>query len=468
MSSVSDGILFKHHPSILSFMAFILWGCYQLLKPTKNIAPDLFFTIKMVTFYLSFYYLIFGFLISLTFLMIIGYNYLNKKPARPYSDFILIAAAGVACLLAINWVFTGLLEVTPMKLLTKLADEERALNIFGNTGIEFFLQVNNDLKEYNWGLLHLIRSLRYPFSSSLLFFIIVFVFAFCLFVNEIRLNVSTRILLLICSAFFLPLALFVKLFQIDSVHRAAYYSIIYTTLIEIIALQHLLTIAKTWYLKRKYGTMLTSKLSSSTVFALNILVIILSGFLFLYVQLGGMNLRNLLFYYSPRSSLANSLDLVNSKQTNPTLSVKDMMKVRESISENDRIFALSYYFGFIYVFPSSGIISEPTYSFHNEGKDFYSQSAEQILKYLDQNKIKLLIINFDNPVFTNLVKTSLFSAINMVKYFTPVLISGNTYILKIRSNSNEPVVSDYFVTLMELRNTGIINYLFSEKFTREF
>jgi hypothetical protein len=461
-STFEDGAAFKHHASILGYMSVIFWCCYQI-QNLGNFNNKIYkLSLYLFVAYLGFYYPIFSALLSLTFGTLLSIDLARKDYAHIKHYFYCIAwtCAGGSLVLAINFYLTGLLEVTPMRLLWQYADQLKTQSVFGTGGLSFFLKDNNDLsRPYDWSFRRIIFTPKLPvniyiWSSLLLLGAAVSIrnsFSKCKNTNNIYYYFMG-------FAFIFPICLLAQIAQTPAVNRASLYTIIFCTILLAISLKTLLTEA----LRGQTSNACHEQAKSRSGYNLARAAVVagLLGLSFYQAKnaMESTSWASIVSYFKPTTILAESIARL--ERENPTgsgIGVKQMLSLRKNnVLTADKILRLTYGGGFTLFMPE-GLVSEPTYSLVADMSSIYSESPDKVIQLLDSKGIKYFYFNLNKQLFSTFVFTSLFESKNINTFFTPIYISGAEVLLKIREDTGEPDLPPVFIRDFEIKRTGLLN-----------
>ena len=451
--NATSGEMFKHHGVILGYASFVLWACTRLVNAYEEEIRRLVVVFAVPFFYFGFYQPVAAALFPLALLLIVLLTKVFGDKPRWLTFGVLAAAicVGTAVDMAINWSMTGLPEVTPMRLVWRIADQGKAADVFGLGGIEFFLATNNNLSpKYDWSFMRMAKVLRYPLWPELLPAALLGALVLLLQAKDRKLVAEPERFLLYLVAFLAPLSAFAQAVQTAAVDRMALYSIVLTTLAAVIVTKRLVELCVD---KRLWHT--------ATV------VLVLVGTTLAFVRASGnlegkTNIRR--FANGSISLKASFLATEASNHSTTGIKVDAMQRFRESIGAGERILRLSYDAGFSYSLPGNGIVSEPTYALVRDPHALLRAEPQEVLRELDQHGIRYFTLHLRSLLFTTYAFTKLFEPAAMQKYFSLAYEDGDFFILKRRTAVAEPPLPAHLTAALEFKRTGVLHYPFSDQF----
>lgn len=458
---VSSGAMFRVHGVLLGYVSFALWGSVRLQLATEYQFKALMIALVVSLAYLGFYLPVTTALLPATFLLISLTNSVlqDKSHLRPFLTLACAVCGGTVLALATNWALTGLAEVTPMRWFWEHADRAKVREVFGTGGIEFFLAVNNDLMHSEPWYQRIDSSMRYPLHSSIMWLsllgaIVVLTQGLRRYSANQTLARSDKFLLQL-GAFIIPLCAFALLVPSPSVYRMGLFSVVFV----------ILAIVVIW--KRIVSICFGSKFSHVTTVVIICLGVV-SVFALATKNIKEQRQRPIIYKYAKGAiSLKDALRAMESLSGRPPgTSVTAMSAFRRMAGSDGRILSLAYDAGYSYLLPGEGIISEPTYSVIRDPQAMLAEKPEKVADYLQKRNIKHFVVNLQSRLFSTVAFTSLFDPQEMSRYFSVAYEDGDFFILTWRLNGKEKPLSDYFLTLFELKRTGVLHYPFTEKISK--
>lgn len=469
---VDDGATFKHHAVILGYMSFTLWGCVRLRQATLAQVRPLMLVLIVSLVYFSFYQpaVIVLLLPALLLLVLINIVFHSKTHLRIFLFLACASFAGSALAFGTNWILTGLLEVTPMRWLWAIADREKVAAVFGTGGVEFFLGRNNDLAvAYDWSFQRIWKILQYPLPMALLYFGLLGI-VFALIRKNTRGSVeNVGRFLLILAAFILPLSIFAQVMQTAAVDRVALYSLVYMTLATVLAWKVIVDVCE------DRCNSITIKFSNANLEfsawrTVSMMIIVLGMSLALmsaWKDIGKIQRRIIYGYVLGKTSLKDSMYAIETLRLNNTgigINVDKMSSFLKTTHPDGRILRLAYDFGFSYALPGDGIISEPTYSLVRNPSELLAAGPAEVVNYLRERNVNYFTVSLNSKLFSTIAFTSLFDVREMPKYLTLAYGNEDFYILTWRQDNQKSTLTEYFLTLFELKRTEILHYPFTKHF----
>lgn len=451
--NATSGEMFKHHGVILGYASLVLWACMRLVNAREEELRRLVVVFAVPFFYFGFYQPVASALFPLTLLLIVLLTKVFGDKPRWLTFGVLGAAicVGTAVDMGINWFLTGVPEVTPMRLIWRVADQAKAAAVFGMGGIEFFLAVNNNLSQaYDWSFMRMAKVLRYPLWPQLLPLAFLGALVVMLQVKDRKSVGEPERFLLYLAAFIVPLSVFAQVMQVAAVDRMALYSIVFTTLAAVVLTKRLVEICVD---KRLWHT--------ATV----VLVLVGTTTAFVRATENLAGKKNISRF--ARGSISLKTSFLATEALHPAsigINVDRMQRFRESMRGGERILRLSYDAGFSYSLPGNGIVSEPTYALVRDPRALLRAEPEEVLRELEQLGIRYFTLDLRNLLFTTYAFTTLFEPAAMQKYLSLAYEDGDFFILKRRTSPAEPSVPAHLTAPLELKRTGFLHYPFSDQF----
>lgn len=458
---VASGALFRVHAVILGYVSFVLWGSVYLQHVKERQYKALMAVLVVALIYLGFYLPVTTALFPATFFLLVLINVAFHNKSHFFSFLTLASAVCVGTMLAlgVNVVLTGLAEVTPMRWFWAIADQAKVERIFGTGGIEFFLAVNNDLMHHERWYRLVGSAMRRPVHMPIMWLslLVAVVVLFQISRRYATHNILFRPekFLVQLSAFFIPLGAFALLVPSPSVSRMGLYSIVFV----------IMAIVVVW---KRFSDISFGFRFSKAVTAVIMIVAVVSTFTLATKEIRELRHRAIINKYAKGSaSLKDTLQAVESLQvTAPGTSIAAMSAFRKIVGPEGRVLSLGYDAGYSYLLPGEGIISEPTYSLVRNPTKMLAEKSDEIADYLKGQNIKYFALNLQSRLFSTLAFTSLFDPRVMNKYFNVAYEDGDFFILTWRVNVQDKPLPIYFLTLYDLKRSGVLNYPYSERFKK--
>ena len=466
----ADGAAFKHHCALLGYASFALWGVVSLQD-----APPLPFRAVVVAMLVSFFYVGFYLPVSAAmfasaFMLVALTNAIFRTTTHVRALLVLASGlcAGAGLAMVVNWAITGLAEVTPMRLFWAIADQAEVERVFGTGGIRFFLNMNNDLRnEYDWSLRRTWTVLRYPLSAALLFWGLLALLVALIQTHTRAVAASSMRFLAYVAAFVLPLSVFAQGVQTNAVDRMALYSIVLTTLASVVILNKLVEayVGRTIWRAPIPGTggveIKPWVVASMIIMLLGITTAMVHAWKGL-----GKEQRSVIYRFATGEvSLKGSFQLAEANEGKRAIGIgiEAMSEFRKNAADG-RILRLSYEGGFAYALPGEGIVSEPTYSLVRDPKALMTAGPEEVAKYLRDRGIRYFSLDLQHRLFSTIAFTPLFDVHQMPRYFSVAYQEGEFVMLTWRERADDPPLSEYLLTIMEIKRAGVLRYPFTEQF----
>jgi hypothetical protein len=509
-----SGAMFKHHVVLLGYASFALWGAVQLQEPSKAQRKPLMIALVGAMFYLGFYLPVTGVLFPAAFLFagIANLIFRDRQNIYPLLTVALAVMAGAVLVFGVNWILTGLPELTPIRLIWSFADHAKAEKTFGLGGIQFFLRNNNDVNAEYDGSLHLIwHVLRYPVPVAALAATLIggiFVLVHDLVFRPVHRSLK---LLAYLVAFVLPLSAFAQVMQSTNVtQRMGLFSIVFTTMAVVVIWKRLVDLCPGLTLCA-YELVTSLRLGPKDVVAFNpeASPISMGRFHPVWIRVVAFQSRMLSFFTwrrffgpaislvvgaglaafefshstdnllgyrfaiaqfaSGRMSMKDTFSKIEESEFNAPftgITVKEMLAYRKTaVRDHERILRLTYDGGFAYSLPGDGIVSEPTYALVDDPAKTYAASPNDVEQYLRNRNIAHFTINLKRPLFSTFAFTSLFDPSEMPKHFRVSYEDDDKFILTWREdNSPDATIPDYLLNRLDLKRAAVLSYPFTDHF----
>lgn len=481
---VADGAAFKHHAVILGYMSFAFWGSIRIPRATATQHGPLLAVMAISLVYFGFYQPAILALLTPAIVLFVLIRAAQGEKTHLHSYAILASAlvAGGALVFWTNWILTGVPEITPMRLIWEFADRAKFKTVFGTGGVEYFLGMNNNLAaDYDWSLNRVWNVLQYPLPPKIAFFGFL-----CMLIALIRKRTRGNVshaagILLPIVAFVLPLGLFAQAMQTAAVDRVALYSIVMTTVACVVIFKSLgdvffssgawvsiparITISGRKILDTRHEIG-PRRVATMAIITMGMLLALTSA----WRAIG--NKKPIYGYISGAMSLKDSMraaEVISSKAKNGLaigIDVSEMTTLRKTLVSSERVLRLTYDSGFSYSIPGVGFVSEPTYALIRDRQAMLESTPDKVADYLREQKIGYFIVNLQGNMFSTIAFAALFDVREMPKYFSIAYENGDIFILKWRRGADETPLSRYFLTLFELKQTGLLNFPFSTRFAK--
>jgi hypothetical protein len=371
---------------------------------------------------------------------------------------------------------TGLPEVTPIRWFWAIADRAKVERVFGTAGVNFFLDVNNDFEPYVRWYRRIFFTIRYPLPKPISY--VTLVAAGLVFVRMVGDFLSRRPvdrsekLLVQLVAFLVPLGAFAVVVPSPSVYRMGIISITFVTLAVVLIWKTLVD----RYCRGIWVSFLSIEYENGrspvrprfrlwyAATALLIVAGIVAGFS-QAVRKVGRQRAIISAYASGTRSLKATVEAMEVEAKRPPgATVAAMSEFRRIAGGDGRVLSLAYDPGYAYTLPDGGIISEPTYSIVRNRDRILVTPAREVAAYLQQRNIRYLAINLPSRLFSTIAFTPLFDANEMPKYLTVAYRKGDFVVLTWRQSGADEPLPEEFLTLFELKRSGVLHYPFTKRF----
>ena len=472
-----DGALFRVHAVIMGYISFMLWCVCHLQSQDDAILKNAaYVSVISTTIYLGFYQPIITCILFMTAGLMIFINtkwhcYINTK------DLILIiglASFGTILVFLINYLITGIYEITPMSFFWTLANKEKAKNIFGIGGIEFFLNTKNDVEGSKNRLLFLIESIRMPVDKLFLYSSVLFTVFYTLkkiFQNTRReINCETKLISYTLCFVISNWVLFI-IFNSQSINRLSVYTVFLNIILVTFTLKEILLVPGIAKANNYLNLVLNIKNKQiQNIFSptnLIILLFIVSSLILSRQHIKGLS--TIVFNFAAcENSLLKTMMMVEQKEcASSGLNLNVLLDINNKIKPKGEFFALTYEPGFCYFLPNGCVVSEPSYSFHRSITEIQNLSPEDIEKLLKEKNIEFLSIDLAKHLFSRFAFSALFDRNQADKYLNCVYQNGSLFIFSFRNksdNSNKIKIPSTFFDFLEVKKSSILGFPFSREF----
>jgi hypothetical protein len=453
----ASGAMFRVHGIILGYASLALWGAIWLRRSSDNTAKRLLIPLSICLFYFGFYQPAATAIFPAALLLFAASSRAAGERVR-FDRFAILAVAvicGTTLVFLINWAYTGLPEITPMRLLWRVADQAKAAQVFGTGGIDFFLAVDNDLDNPTPWYARALWGMREPVSKQVTILTLT-----CLLVLLARATLRYRVrkpltaanrLLVQVLAFTVPFSVFSMAIPSPSLYRMGLYTVVFVIVMMVVIWKCSIDIL----LKGKYR------------FALTSLIITLGAASSIAHAGKKIPIREwhaVSDHIKGKSSLKDAFVAMEAASVSPpVVSVAFMSEVRKLIGSEPRILSLTYDAGYSYLLPAGGVVSEPTYAIVDDPRKMLSRSPADVAAYLQARGIQYLLINLRSRVFSTLCFSRLLYPDEASAHLSLVYRSGDIFVLSLRDGSNTKPLPKYLLTVLELKRSGALNYPFADQ-----
>lgn len=482
IGDVSDGGLFRVHAVILGYAAFLFWVWQQLpTVPSQARAPLLIAFFASLA-YVGFYQPVASGVFAPAFVVMYVGGWLTGDRRNGFLLAVLcgvMIGAGTAMTIGINWLLTGLPEVTPMKALWTIAQQDKAARIFGTGGIDFFLAVNNDVTSTTSLFQRIYGNIRYLPTKAFTYLTIIvgLVLAVLALVRATAGWKFDRAERFVVSAilFVIPFVALTVIFPSPSLYRMALYTNMFVIFATVIIWQKALA-----YLPADWLANPLSLSSRSDGKPIDVSVKEVCTIAFLAVVALGMLLQGIKGTRDIRSPIVDfatgywSLEdtMMEVERLNPRMvsgtSVQAVSEFRRQTGYAGRLLGLTYDASYAYVLPGAGVVSEPTYAIVRDPARLVSEDSDTVADTLRSLKIEYITLNFPSRLFTTYAFTSLFAPGHVGNYFDLAYERGSFVILRLRNKSDSPDpthrIPDYALSILEMKQKGVLHFPFTRNF----
>ena len=408
-------------------------------------------------------------LIALFFgFMALGSTWMARTRAYSVSFLILVLTTvlGVVSALGVNYAFTGLAEMVPMKTLWAIADQEKFGRVFGTVCARFFLveqsrysrilhfaMLNPDIRR-EW------FSADFRFSSfKFVHFPTLFLLSAVLFVSKILEKTRFQKLehqhygILVFEMFLLPALLMSQLMFIESTVRLFTFTTFFLTVIGIVLAK---TAAEAFVMP-----------SLKRLFCAALCVILcVSAMAQTAKNTDSTRIKSIGAYLVGRESFEGVMTEAD-RHFSSSISLKFFTQVREKIGPTAKVLCLSYFPSPGYSFPGSGVLSEPSYTLGVHHREILEGTPERAKALLQELHINYFIIARRSIYLPcTLVISNLFQAKNLNKMFKVILSDNDNFVLTWREPGDLESPPTLLTQTMELRQKRTLYYPFSDDFAR--
>lgn len=472
-----SGAMFKHHVVLLGYASFALWGAVQLRDVSNVQLRPLMIALVGAMIYLGFYLPVTAVLfpVALLFIGLANLAFRDRPSFYPLLTLALAVVAGAVLVFGVNWVLTGLPELTPIRLIWSFADHAKAERTFGLGGIQFFLRNNNDVNPKYDGSLQLVwHTLRYPIPTIAL--ALTLIGGILVLVHDLArrpVHRSTKLLAYL-AAFVLPLGAFAQIIQSANVtQRMGLFSIVFTTMAIVVIWKRLVDFCPSLALRAYNSIASLHPGPKRRLFDPAISLVLGAGLMAFAFSLSMDNLLGyrsaIVQFVSGRTSMKDAFSKIEESEFNAPLTgitVNDMLAYRKTmVMDRERILRLTYDGGFAYSLPGDGIISEPTYALVEDPAKIYAASPDDVEQYLRKRHIAHFTIDLQRPLFSTFAFTSLFDPSEMPKHFRVSYENDDKFILTWRRDDlSGPGIPGYLLNRLDLKRAAILSYPFTDHF----
>lgn len=484
VGDVSDGGLFRVHAVILGYAAFSFWAWQQLPAASPDARRALLISFFISLAYAGFYQPVESAVLAPAFgIMWLGGLLVDDRRGG-FALAVLcgaIVGAGTTVTIAINWLITGLPEITPMKTLWAIAQQDKAAHIFGMGGIDFFLAVNNDVTNTSSLFQRIYGAIRYLPMNSLTYLTIIAgglltVLVIAQAFAGRRPDRGAKFVLAV-GLFMVPFVVLNVVFPSPSLYRMGLYSTIFV-IFATIAVWHKAVrfLPVDWQINplglssKREGRPIEASIKEVCVVGLIALMSL--GTLYKAILSARPLASPIYRFASARSSLEQTMEQMES--LNPRLvsgeTEQAMAEFRRRSGYAGPVLGLVYDASYAYLLPGAGVVSEPTYAIVRDPGRLTLQPPGAVADYLRSKKIEYVALNLPSRLFTTFAFTSLFRPDQLGNYFDLAYEHGTFFIFHLRDNAQtqnpKPAnrIPDYVLSILEMKQQGVLHFPFSDEF----
>jgi len=459
-----DGDFVKHHTVVTGCIAFLFWSAIQLLESKTEINSKIILTGAILcSVYIGLYqpYQAALFFTMLAFFTLI----ISFFPSTSHSilKFSLILSAmfiGITIILMVNYTATGLILDVPIKFFWKYANHDKFLNLFGPSGVLYFLFMN-DLSQIRYNFLSFFTAFRF-INEFIFLFIYVFLFSILnWFVGHLKIDgiiyenkIKTLKILgyysFLTIIFIFPAIIFCQSFQVASINRIYSFTIFFTSLIIIFLLRVLWLIFSSGILVPWINSMLTVTV---TVF---ILVFTISGI--------SQDRWNAISHYMCGEMSFCDVLVETDLKFHRSIKFQVWDKIRQHIGPEKYIFALSNNAAPGYSFPGAGAISEPSYALGVDYRQIIFGPPAQAKELLQKMKLNHFIVDLNSETFSGIAFSRLFNVFNINSYLRVILQEGDVFVLTWRQPNSSESIPLHVRQVLEFKQNPVFYYPYSKDF----
>jgi hypothetical protein len=475
-SDMLTGWNFKVHALILGYAAFLFWGWQQLRSNNLDARRGVLISMCVTLLYIGYYQPVAAIVFAPAFALMTAFRRSagGRFEIKIAIIFGLIIACGTSFTILLNWVLTGLFDITPIKLLWSIADQEKVRHLFGTGGIDFFLALNNDLDtDKNW-IQRIYTTLHFPrlFKSvTLIVGLILFGRAIVRIARRKPLE-KPELLLGEIIAFLTPLVLFTVLFPSPSIERMAVYSVVFVILIEILVWRRFVELTvgylafNTWFLPQGVREKIVIAFENVSLLA----IALLGGLTIVTTEFRDLSQYRTAVAPFVQADVSLQAAMARMEELLPWLAlgttVKAVSEFRASSGYTGALLSLSYDASYAYFLPGRGVVSEPTYALVDNRKDLLGKDAASVAAYLRERNMQYVALNLSSRLFTTLAFTSIFDVQHIQEYFDIAYADRDFFVLRLRDEAaaSKNDMPDYLLTALELKRSGVLRFPFTKAF----
>lgn len=452
------GTMFRVHAVILGYASFALWATVMLVDSRMPRAP-LLVALLVSMVYLGFYQPVASALFPAAFVSVV---LIHRVLGERIATLPLVAAAAAVCAgstitVAINWMLTGLPEVTPMRLLWEIADQAKAAQVFGLGGVEFFLAVDNDLSPSSpWFLRAFAWTLRRPLPEYWMAFAVLAMLPVAWQVvarwRAGAAQAKADLFLLQVAAFLAPLLALAIVVPSPSVYRMGVYSVVLSCLALVVLSRRLLDLCPVRLLKVPLLVLLVG--SASVVAAYEA------------ARTARPHAGKMLRFAVGHWSMQRTFEAMESPTPLGATSIKSIAGFRERTNPAGRFLSLGYDAGYAYLLPGNGIVSEPTYAVVRDPEWMLKADAAAVAAEMRRQDIDFFVLNLNSRLFTTVAFSALFDPVQMPRMLGLAHEDGDLVILTWAGAPGTRPLPRHLLLSLEMKRSGALHYPWSADLAR--
>ena len=465
-----DGSFLRHHVALAGYIAFFAWASIRFLENPEAHRRAFKTVLPVSAFYIGFYIppaaglivLFFGFLAF----AVLGV----KKIRRHFPSLFMMSLTtglGILAVLWVNYSYTGLAEMVPMRAFWKMADLKKFEALFGTVGADFFLEEQSSVGStgpqsqglplylrYDW-FEKTFRVVFFQFSHLRILLILLAVFLVWKLLHKDRFRGLGRHIpwLLAFGAIFMAGILMSQMAYIASTYRLFAFIIFFSTVTWMVVVKKVTDAFAAEPVKRYLSAALC-------------LILSVSAMAQTAQATGTTRAKSIASYMVGRLSFEGVTAEADTHFSIPA-SLKLFTQLRDKIGPTTRVLCLSYVPSPGYLIPGVGIVSEPSYSFGSHHREILEGTPERAREILQKLNINYFIVTRRSVYLpSTLILSKLFQAKNMGKMFQVVSTDNDNYVLTWRDPKNTEPLSVALTQTMELRQERSLYYPFTNSFSK--
>ena len=378
----------------------------------------------------------------------------------------LAVVLGIGTALGINYAFTGLAEMVPLKTFWVMADKEKFGRVFGTFCARFFLVEQSHMGNIiGFKMLPLgerIQWFKDVFRISLFKFIhfpplliLTAVFFISKITGKVRFrNIGHQVGWMHVFALFLLTAFLVsQLALMESTRRLLIFLVFFLTMTGIVLIKTVSEAFVVPSLKRPFSAVLC------VILCLSSLVQTAHG-------MDTTRIKSIEAYLVGRQSFSGVMSEAG-RHFSSSVTLKFFTQLREKIGPTARVLCLSFFPSPGYSFPGIGVLSEPSYTLGTHHEEIVTGTPERAKSVLQGLNINYFIITRRSDYLpSTVIHGNLFQAKNLNKMFRLVLTDNDNFALTWREAADTEPLPVSLTQTMELRQERPLYYPFSDDFSK--